>query len=413
MTRVTRRSIALAIPLIALGPAPRAIATSGTPTWSFSQVNDAEAGAYFSSPVLAFDHYGTPSVAWSSVSTIGGSNSVRHSQLTGLGLWSTRQLDSGATVGVRTALAFDRAERPTLAWVHGGSQVQGQFNYGSNLPIAASGASGSSPIVSLRYDLAGNLRGMYAGATPGTFFSIGYSGGSFSSAAMTTLSGVTNVIDAAMTTDGRGLRQLAARTVLSGGQQAVSLASEPAGGGNWALGTLAQASSVDGVDVAMDPTDGRLAVAYTTFDSGTSTSKLIYTKFNGAIPQTTEVLSSTTTRYFDVSLAFDLSDGRPGIAYERFINAGSLQQLAYSYLDASSAWQTSLVDGTIQHAAPGNAVRRPSLAFDDYGTSWPAIAYVDSDGSLDVAFDPPAPEPAAGILLLVSLAVLRPRPRER
>ena len=127
---------------------------------------------------------------------------------------------------------------------------------------------------------------------------------------------------------------------------------------------------------------------------------------------TTEILSFNTFRYQDVSLEFDRSDGRPAIAFERRVNSTSAQELWYAYLNASSVWQTSLIDSTISLDAPdGNMPRGPSLAFDDYGTSWPAVAYVDSNGALNVAFDPPAPEPsclAAGTLVAV-LSIRRRR----
>jgi len=406
-TRFVRSALVATLLLVPCGSLPSARATDGTPAWTFSLVSTVDANTYVSSPVMAFDHYGTPSVAWSAVSLIGGTNVTKHSQLTGLGLWNHRDIASGAGVGLRSAIAFDRAERPSLAWVNSSTAAQGQFNYGGVQSVAASGANTANPIITLGYDLAGNLRGMFQGSTPGNFLSIGYSSGNFNSSNLLTFSGVTSVLDASMTTDHRGLRHIAARSVLSSGQQALSLASEPPGGGAWVSTHFVTASSVDGADIAVDPTDGRLVTAYTTFDSGTNTSKLIYTKFNGAITQTTEIATSTSTRYFDLSLAFDLSDGRPAIAYERL--TGGAQQLVYSWLNASQVWQTSTVDTTILHAAPGGAPRRPSLAFDDYGTSWPAISYVDSDGSLRVAFDPPVPEPATAVLLLTGGAMLRRR----
>jgi hypothetical protein len=366
------------------------------------------ANQYVSTPDLAFDHYGTPSTSFSLINTT-GSNSVQHAQHTSLGLWSSRELANGVGVGIRTAIAFDRSERPSIAWVNTTEAVQGQFNYGTNGSVGTA-ANATRPIINMNYDLAGNLRGMYGGSSSGDFSSISYNGTTYSSAAMASIPGVNIVYDAQMTVDNRGLRQIAARTNLTGGGQALALLSEPAGG-PWATSNLALADFVDGASIATNPLDGSLAVAYSTYNASTNTSKLIYTKFSGNSSTTTEILSFNTFRYQDVSLAFDRSDGRPAIAFERRVNSNSAQELWYAWLNASSVWQTSLVDSTISMDAPeGSMPRGPSLAFDDYGTSWPAIAYVDSNGALNTAFDPPAPEPAfLPLLLVLSASIIRRR----
>lgn len=384
-----------------------AVAIDGTPVWFSSFVASPGANSYVSSPVLAFDHYGSASVGWTEINQNTNDGAVRHSQMTGLGLWNTRTLITGNDVGKRAALSFDRSERPLLAWVNGDGSVQGQFNYGANQSIAGTGAANAArPNISLGYDLAGNARGFFGGTTTGNFRSIGHTGSAFNTADMLSLTGVTLVHDSAMSTDGQGRRHFAARGNLSGGGQGLMIASEPAGGGTWSSATLASADAITGVDIARDPTDGRMALTYTTHTSATNTSKLFYAKFTGSFLQSTELLSSTTEQFRDVSLAFDLSDGRPAIAYENFVNSNSAQRLLMAYLTGAMTWQHSLVDDSILHDAPNNHARRPSLAFDDFGTSWPAISYIDSNGALTVAFDPPAPEPAtAGLLLLACLGV--------
>ncbi|GJQ26318.1 MAG: hypothetical protein HBSAPP02_13500 [Phycisphaerae bacterium] len=378
------------------------MAIDGTPIWFSSFVASPGANSYVSSPVLAFDHYGSASIGWTEINQNTSDGAVRHSQMTGLGLWNTRTLITGNDVGKRAALSFDRSERPLLAWINGDGSVQGQFNYGANQSIAGTGAANAArPNISLTYDLAGTARGYFGGTTTGNFRSIGHTGSAFTTADMLSLSGVTLVHDSAMSTDGQGRRHFIARGNLAGGGQGVLIASEPAGGGAWSTATLTSDDAIGGVDIARDPTDGRMALAYTTLNSGTNTSKLFYAKFTGSFLQTTEVLSSTTEQYRDVALAFDLSDGRPAIAYENFVNSNSAQRLLMAYLTGAMTWQHSLVDDSILHDAPNNHARRPSLAFDDYGTSWPAIAYIDSNGALTVAFDPPAPEPATAVLLLL------------
>ncbi len=120
---------------------------------------------------------GTPSVSWSQVWTSSGTNSVRHSQLLGMGLWSHREVASGLGVGLMTSLSFDRAERPTIAWLDDNGSVSAEFNGGGAQQVAVSGAGVIHPVLSLSHDLVGDLRGMYGESTPGGFSDIGYSGG--------------------------------------------------------------------------------------------------------------------------------------------------------------------------------------------------------------------------------------------
>jgi hypothetical protein len=387
-----------------------AFAIDGTPTWLQSQVHTAPTNTYVSTPALAFDHYGTPALSWSLVSTVGGTNTVYCSQLSGLGFWAHNELATGPTIGLRTSLAFDRAERPAVAWVNLDNTVKGRFNFGSVQQIATN-ANTNRPVVSLGYDLAGDLRGMYAATTPpaGGFSSVGYSGGSFSSSSLFTISGAGTILDAAIATDHRGLRNVIAREEIGGGASGGVLVASESTGGGWTSTRLVSASAVNGVDIAVDPTDGRIALAYTTFDGGSNRSRLYYAKFNGFSLQTTEVLSSTDDSFEDLSLAFDPTDGRPAIAFEREVASPYSKQLQLAYLNASSQWITSVVDASISLDAPGYMPRGPSLAFDDYGTSWPAIAYVDGDESVCVAFDPPAPEPGTVLLLGFAICLTRLR----
>jgi hypothetical protein len=381
-----------------------AAAINGTPSWFSQQVAANEPDHYISTPTLSFDHFGSSFVSWSSVTTAAGSNTVRLSQRGSLGLWNTRDMTSGVGLGLRTSLAFDRSERPAVGWVNVDGSVRGSFNYAADQQIAASGASFTNPVISLGYDLAGSMRGMFAGSSAGNFSSVSHNGASFSSGAMAALQGIGTIFDAAFTTDDHGLRHIAARADV-GGNKAIILASEPAGGGPWASSVFATAASVDGVDISRDPTDGRIGFAYTTFDNNTS--RLFYAKFNGIQIQTTEITGLQPGRYEDVSLAFDPTDGKPAIAYE--LRNGSVGELWLAYQNPASQWLQSSVDDSISIEESSGAARKPSLAFDDYGTSWPAIAYIDSDNSLAVAFDPPVPEPTSIVLILLPLLAHRRR----
>ncbi len=399
----------VAVYIVFAGPTAL-LATDGTPVWLQSPVGAVGAGAVISSPVLAFDHLGTPAVSWSAFAGPQGTDAVSRSERSGLGLWSTRPVSTGPAL--QTTLSFDRAERPTMVWIDDIGAVRGQINDGSTQIVSAGGANIIQPALSLTHDLAGNLRGVFSGVTPGALSSIGESGGVLSSASIGTLPGLNALMDLRLTTDDRGLGHLISRAELVAGGEGVIIASEPSFGGDWPSTVLVGADEVNGVGIARDPADGNVALAYTTFEFATSTSSLFYAKFDGITFNTTQVLSSTSASFGDISLAFDLSDGQPAIAFEQQVVSPAADQLMFAFLDATATWQTSLVDDTISISSAQNTLRGPSLAFDDFGTSFPAIAYIDADESLVVAFDPPGvPEPSTICLLSCGLLIMVVRRR--
>ena len=309
-------------------------AIDGTPSWLQSQIHVAPANTYVSSPVLAFDHYGVPAISWSLVSTSGGTNTIFLSQRSDMGVWGHRELESSIEAGLRTSLAFDRAERPAVTWINTTGVVKGQFNYGSTQQIGTNGNT-NRPIVSLGYDLEGSLRGMFATtSSAGSFSSIGYSANSFATAPLLNVPDAGLLLDAAMVTDHRGLRHIVANEDIGGGQSGDVLVASEMPGGSWVTSRLAAAKAVKGVDIAVDPTDGRVALAYTTYDESPNRSRLYYAKFNGTGLQTTQVLSSVTDSFEDISLAFDLADGRPAIAFERQVASPYSNQLQLAYMNA-------------------------------------------------------------------------------
>lgn len=390
----------------------RASAVDGTPSWFEVDVAAPEPSSTFSSPTLAFDHYGRPSVSWSRLYTIGGTNAVYRSDLLGLGFWSHHLLESFASTGLATSLSFDRAERPFSIWQSSSGSIKYQFNNGATQTLAAGGANANQPLLHVRHDLAGNLRGVYTGAAAGQLFAVNQLGSNYASTSLFTIPGVSQVLDIGLTTDHTGLRHLAARVSLTSGGDRLYVASEPTSGSSaWPGMFLPVAGEVLGMDITTNPETGHPALAYSTFESGANTSRIFYSAFNGITMETTQVQTTTAARFHDLSLAFDISDGRPAIAFERErIIPSPAEELHFAWLNASSIWQSGLVDGSVSLTSALGHLRKPSLAFDDFGTSWPAIAYVDGDGSLNVAFDPPIiPEPAT--LLLVAVGLLAPRRR--
>ena len=101
------------------------------------------------------------------------------------------------------------------------------------------------------------------------------------------------------------------------------------------------------------------------------------------------------------SLAFDPSDGRPAIAYSKS------SDLYFAWYDGAS-WQTQLVDEDVSVVGPGL-----TLAFNDYGTGFPSIAYygydpATSEYSLYFIDDPAGvPEPTTLMLVLGGAWLLR------
>jgi hypothetical protein len=104
------------------------------------------------------------------------------------------------------------------------------------------------------------------------------------------------------------------------------------------------------------------------------------------------------------SLAFDPVDGNPAIAY--FNDNNDSLKLAWH---DGSIWQTQMVDGF------GLGVV-PSLAFNDFGSGFPSIAYYDGgaggSGSLYYIEDPPGPvpEPTSVTLLMAGALLLSVSP---
>ena len=95
------------------------------------------------------------------------------------------------------------------------------------------------------------------------------------------------------------------------------------------------------------------------------------------------------------SLAFDPADGHPAISYERL----STSELNFAWHNGS-IWQSQIVD------SGGFPIYQSSLAFNDFGTGFPSIAYSNEGQELYYIEDPPLLVPEPGSLCLVCVGVL-------
>lgn len=128
--------------------------------------------------------------------------------------------------------------------------------------------------------------------------------------------------------------------------------------------------------LAIDPDTGYPAIAW--YD--TAGQNLVYTEWDGNQWVATNVDTAGSTGLWP-SLAFDPTDGNPAIAY--YDQTGG--DLNFAWHDGVQ-WNTqTVVDGTFE--VPTGYT--PSLAFNDFGTGFPAIAYFGVDSNIYFVEDPP------------------------
>jgi hypothetical protein len=128
--------------------------------------------------------------------------------------------------------------------------------------------------------------------------------------------------------------------------------------------------------LAIDPDTGYPAIAY--HDSANQ--NLVYAEWDGDQWVATNVDTAGITGLWP-SLAFDPADGNPAIAYHSQTDG----DLMFAWHDGVQ-WNTQVaVNGTFE--VPTGFT--PSLAFNDFGTGFPAIAYFGIDSNLYFVEDPP------------------------
>jgi len=344
--------------------------------------------------VLAFDHHGNPGIAFFDVDDKDLNYARR---VPGFG-WYYQTIDSEGDVGEYPSLAFDRYERPAISyydWAKGDLKfvhfdgtawgtpqtvdANGWVGYDTALAFDGQGRpaiayySGLNTCLKFVYDTDGDFhlddetpvvvsQEFEEGATPSLVF------------------------------DPLG-RAMIAHFDNTNDDLRFSV-NEP--GIGWITTT------VDSVDftgrwpsIAIDPDTGYPAIAY----CGYTNHDLRYAEWDGGQwVRTTVDAGLPWAGSGNSSLAFDPADGNPAIAYSNDESSG---------LDLMLAWHDGVVWNTQIVDAVGNVGLSPSLAFNDYGTGYPAIAYFEdlptAEDTIYFIEDPPAgvPEPASVALLLV------------
>ncbi len=359
----------------AIGPAP---------TWHPRQIVatgiDTTFGHDGADRILAYDHHGNPGIAYNQVLLKYARN------VPGAG-WQSGTAE-GTFGGVFPSLAYDRYERPVIVSSNNVlTQIRTTSFNGLTWNTVPFDVNGPYNYISLAFDTTGKMAAAYRDM---------------------------NALDLKYVkdTDGDGLLSDEAPVfVTSSDNQGwyATLAFDPLDrpmithqdrAGNDLKFSVLDAgvgwitTAVDSVgltgyhcSLAVDPDNGYPAIAY--FDDDVD--NLRYASWNGTSWDLTTIDSTGDVGRYP-SLAFDPADGNPAISYHDLTNG----DLKLAWFNGTS-WQTQPVDTV------GTVGTYTSLAFNDYGTGFPAIAYVDSANTLYFIEDPPAvPEPAAILLALIA-----------
>jgi hypothetical protein len=395
---LTCNRVALAISITPVWKSPESLATSVS--------YDNQRGDRF----LAYDHYGVPSVV--SITSGGTVNFSR--QLDGVN-WVTGNF--GGSSAKHASLAFDRRELPGVTY---GDSSGLHYVYFSSATSSFQNNLVDNTSVSLRqwtlgtgiaFDLYGRpaVAATVNDGSSGDLYAVRDTNQDGVLSSADTLELVTTNPDQfpSLVFDQQNRPVIASRNSPVSIDVAIKDPFLP-----WAtklLSSNANPGSPDTVigSIAIDPTDGMPGVTWTNLTIGPD---LRYAKWNQLENQwdSTIVVSTSSTQYGNTSLAYDPSDGRPAISY-----SDSSGNVKFAWFNGS-AWTTQTVLSTGTAFAP-----RTSLAFNQYGHGFPAIAYITNTGSgtgdLKFVVDPTngVPEPAAVVLFGVGVVLLSASRRQR
>jgi hypothetical protein len=379
----------LAIVLAWSGPA---MALTSDPTWERPELvvfgvcdYSAQMGSHRS---LAFDHHGNPGVAYYNAA---GTSLCFARRVPGIG-WVGTTVDDAAAVGNKPCLAFDRYERPAISYYDDTADDLKYAHFNGTgwdvMTVESAGTVGWSN--SLAFDLYGRPAIAYRAGT--TLKYIADTDGDFrldDEVGVLVVGAFNEGVNASLAFDPLNRPFIAHHD--QGNMNLRLSAYDPTVG--WRTTTVDDAEFTGYCpSLAIDPDTGFPAIAYRGDGS-----YITFAWWDGTAWQLEQ--ASPGSGYY-ASLVFDPADGNPVISYTK-------NGLNLSYYDGTK-WQAQTVDGMV------NAGGSSSIAFNDYGTGFPAIAYfVDHPGATDDLYfveDPPAvPEPAAVMLLLAGAVLLRRR----
>jgi hypothetical protein len=394
-------SLAGTLPAWAIGPEK--------PNWHAPEVvidylshPDAHSGA---SRILAYDHYGRPGVAISGPSF--GLLYARRVPGYGWGI-GLPVITGGWPVGslpLSPSVAFDRHELPVVGCGSGGNGTYIARLDADNVWHEQEVASEPSSYCSVAVDLYGRMAMAWYDET---FSQMKFAydrndNGVFDTTELEAVrSGGQTCRYVSLAFDPAN-RPMVALQNTTGGAEDLMFAVRDAGT-RWLEMTVDSAGSQGWMpSLAINPMTGFPAIAY----AGDGGANLRYAEWNGEDWLVSVLPNPRENGITGVSLAFDPEDGNPAIAYHED------EPLAGGrYLD----WDATLLAFTWRHedtwenqvvAWQGNTGLHPSLAFNDYGTGWAGIAYLDAEWKVWYIEDPPAvPEPATLALLAGGAAAL-------
>jgi hypothetical protein len=377
------RLLLLCLSTVPLAPAA---AITGTPSWK-PRETVAEFPAYESyngsDRALSYDHHGNPGTVYLDGTTSALSYARR---VPGVG-WVTAEVDA-SSFAAGPSLAYDRYERPTIAYTNSSGVRFARFD-GASWQLQTAVASGGS-FPSLANDILGRPAIAYTNSGDFSLKYIRDTDGDFSFTDETPITANSQSFAGGIPSlvfDPLNRPMVAAWDVMT--DELKFSVEEP--GIGWVTAVIDTVASPPGFapSLAIDPDTGYPAIAY-----GGGTTGLRFAAWNGDAWDLTTI-DSTLDYGSLVSLAFDPADGHPAISY------ASLESLALRIAwHNGSTWQTQTVDGT-------NGFNQSSLAFNDFGNGFPSIVYVNPFGTYFIE-DPPlaVPEPATAVLMLAGLAAV-------
>ena len=340
-----------------------------------SQINHAG-----SDRTLAYDHHGNPGIAfYDDVNEV-----LRYARrVPGVG-WVHSEVDGTGDVGKYPSLAYDRYERPAISYF---DETNDNLKYAHfngtawQVETMADSADRVGQYTSLEFDLLGRPAVAYRDITNTSLKYISDTDGDLSLADETPITIVNDFNEglyASLVFDPLNRPMITHHASSPDFDLRFSVLESGLG---WVTTTVDSTGDTGRhPSIAIDPDSGYPAIAYQL----NGADDLRYAAWDGDSWDLTTVDSSGDVGS-SPSLAFDPADGNPAIAYLRSTN-----------------WDLKL---------------SPSLAFNDFGTGFPSIAYFNSQGSgsghLYFIEDPPAlPEPGSLTLLSIGVAAALIRRRE-